>query len=105
MNNGPPCLKKENSSFGGPNGGSRASFDNNNRVYVGNLAWEVENLDLQTFFSEQRKVIEAKLVYDRESGRLRGFGFIAYSSAYEVQCSWIEGWHDKFILEAILLAS
>lgn len=84
MNNGPPPPKRENSSFGGPRGGSGTSSDSGNRVYVGNLAWGVDNLALETLFSEQGKVMEAKVVYDRESGRSRGFGFVTYSSADEV---------------------
>ncbi|CAA2953536.1 29 kDa ribonucleo A, chloroplastic-like isoform X2 [Olea europaea subsp. europaea] len=75
---------REGSSFGGSRGGSRTSFDNSNRVYVGNLSWGVDDLALETLFSEQGKVMEAKVVYDRESGRSRGFGFVTYSSAHEV---------------------
>ncbi|CAI9760680.1 unnamed protein product [Fraxinus pennsylvanica] len=84
VNNGPPPPKGENSSFRGPRGGSGTSSDQGNRVYVGNLAWGVDNLALETLFSEQGKVMEAKVVYDRESGRSRGFGFVTYSSADEV---------------------
>lgn len=91
MNSGPPP-KREESSFGSPReggrfgggGGGSRSFDNTNRVYVGNLAWSVDNLALETLFREQGNVVEAKVVYDRESGRSRGFGFVTYSSADEV---------------------
>ncbi|CAA2962242.1 29 kDa ribonucleoprotein A, chloroplastic-like [Olea europaea var. sylvestris] len=82
VNSGPPPPKKERSSFREPR--ARTSFDNTNRVYVGNLAWGVDNLALETLFSEQGKVLEAKVVYDRDSGRSRGFGFVTYSSADEV---------------------
>ncbi|KAK9153957.1 hypothetical protein Sjap_001437 [Stephania japonica] len=83
VNYGPPPPKEE-SSFRGSRGGGGASFDSGNRVYVGNLAWGVDDLALETLFSEQGKVMEAKVVYDRESGRSRGFGFVTYSSAAEV---------------------
>ncbi|KAL0344638.1 UNVERIFIED_CONTAM: ribonucleoprotein A, chloroplastic [Sesamum radiatum] len=83
VNSGPPPSKRENSSFrGGPRGGMNS--DNTNRVYVGNLAWGVDNLALETLFSEQGNVKEARVVYDRESGRSRGFGFVTYSSPEEV---------------------
>ncbi|KAG1330811.1 29 kDa ribonucleoprotein A, chloroplastic [Cocos nucifera] len=81
VNSGPPPPKDELSSKGFRTGGS---FDASNRVYVGNLAWGVDNLALETLFSEQGKVMEAKVVYDRETGRSRGFGFVTYSNAEEV---------------------
>ena len=59
-------------------------MDSSNRVYVGNLAWSVDQQQLETLFSEQGKVVDAKVVYDRDSGRSRGFGFVTYSSAQEV---------------------
>ncbi|KAF5819410.1 putative RNA recognition motif domain, nucleotide-binding alpha-beta plait domain superfamily [Helianthus annuus] len=88
VNSGPPPPRREDSSFGGPREGGRGgggrSFDNTNRVYVGNLAWSVDNVALETLFREQGNVVEAKVVYDRESGRSRGFGFVTFSSADEV---------------------
>ncbi|CBI32742.3 unnamed protein product, partial [Vitis vinifera] len=39
---------------------------------------------LETLFSEQGKVTEARVIYDRETGRSRGFGFVTYNSAEEV---------------------
>ncbi|CAN4121537.1 unnamed protein product [Withania somnifera] len=82
VNSGPPPAKRENSSFRGGRGGG--SMDSSNRVYVGNLAWGVDQLALETLFSEQGKVLDAKVVYDRDSGRSRGFGFVTYGSAEEV---------------------
>ncbi|KAI3447587.1 hypothetical protein Pfo_004252 [Paulownia fortunei] len=82
VNSGPPPSKRENSSFRGPRGGT--SSDNTDRVYVGNLAWGVDNLSLETLFSEHGRVKEATVVYDRESGRSRGFGFVTFSSPQEV---------------------
>ncbi|KAL2505245.1 31 kDa ribonucleoprotein [Abeliophyllum distichum] len=54
------------------------------RVYVGNLPWQVDNARLEQVFSEHGKVVDAKVVYDRESGRSRGFGFVTMSSETEL---------------------
>ncbi|XP_054802689.1 29 kDa ribonucleoprotein A, chloroplastic [Prosopis cineraria] len=81
VNFGPPP-RKENAPFRGSRGGYAS--DTGNRVHVGNLAWGVDNLALETLFAEQGKVLEAKVIYDRESGRSRGFGFVTYGSAEEV---------------------
>ncbi|KAJ8570824.1 hypothetical protein K7X08_037796 [Anisodus acutangulus] len=75
--------RTENSSYGGARGGGR-SFDSSNRVYVGNLSWGVDDLALKELFSEQGQVVDAKVVYDRDSGRSKGFGFVTYSSTKEV---------------------
>ncbi|KAI8007026.1 hypothetical protein LOK49_LG07G03335 [Camellia lanceoleosa] len=54
------------------------------RVYVGNLSRAVDDLALETLFSEQGEVMEAKVVYDRDSGRSRGFEFVTFGSSDEV---------------------
>lgn len=82
VNSGPPP-QREASFSRGPRGGD--TFDSANRLYVGNLSWSVDSMALESFFSEQGKVLDAKVVYDRESGRSRGFGFVTYSSAEEVE--------------------
>ncbi|KAK1400150.1 Ribonucleoprotein, chloroplastic [Heracleum sosnowskyi] len=90
VNAGPPPPKEENSfrsprgGAGGGGGGGGRSYDNTNRLYVGNLSWDVDNAALETLFSEQGKVVDAKVVYDRETGRSRGFGFVTYGSSNEV---------------------
>ena len=52
---------------------------------MGNLTWGVDNSALANLFSGQGEVLEARIVYDRESGRSRGFGFVTYGSAEEVE--------------------
>ncbi|GAA0152751.1 hypothetical protein LIER_11153 [Lithospermum erythrorhizon] len=88
VNSGPPPPKRDNfASRDFSSGGSRGSsggFNSDNRVYVGNLSWGVDDLALQNLFREQGKVMEARVVYDRESGRSRGFGFVTFSSPEEV---------------------
>ncbi|XP_042511969.1 RNA-binding protein CP29B, chloroplastic-like [Macadamia integrifolia] len=80
VNAGPPPPKDGFSR--GPRGGG--GFDSANRVHVGNLSWGVDDEALESLFGGQGKVKEARVVIDRESGRSRGFGFVTYSSAEEV---------------------
>lgn len=54
------------------------------RVYVGNLPWDVDDVRLEQLFSEHGKVVNARVVYDRESGRSRGFGFVTMSCESDV---------------------
>ncbi|XP_057424293.1 29 kDa ribonucleoprotein A, chloroplastic-like [Lotus japonicus] len=67
----------------GYRGGGSSSYSEN-RVHVGNLAWGVDNAALESLFREQGRVVDAKVIYDRESGRSRGFGFVTFSSPDEV---------------------
>jgi cold-inducible RNA-binding protein len=46
------------------------------RLFVGNVAWSVTELELRELFSEAGEVAEVKVMLDRESGRPRGFAFI-----------------------------
>ncbi|CAN0926908.1 29 kDa ribonucleoprotein B, chloroplastic [Linum grandiflorum] len=69
---------------GGYGGGGGGRDDGGNRLYVGNLSWGVDNSALENLFSEQGNVVEARVVYDRDSGRSRGFGFVTFSSPDEM---------------------
>lgn len=93
--------RSENSSYGGARGGR--NFDSSNRVYVGNLSWGVDDLSLRELFSDQGKVVDCKVVYDRDSGRSRGFGFVTFSSAQEVNkaIDSLNGFVSIFLLTLI----
>ncbi|GAV88089.1 RRM_1 domain-containing protein [Cephalotus follicularis] len=53
------------------------------KIYVGNLSWQVDDARLEQVFSEHGKVVNARVVSDRETGRSRGFGFVTMSSETE----------------------
>ncbi|CAH1413332.1 unnamed protein product [Lactuca virosa] len=43
------------------------------KIYVGNLAWQVDSERLEQAFNEHGKVVDARVIYDRESGKSCGF--------------------------------
>ncbi len=45
-------------------------------IYVGNLSYEVTQENLNAVFAEYGSVKRVQLPTDRETGRLRGFGFV-----------------------------
>ncbi len=45
-------------------------------IYVGNLAYQVTQEDLSEVFAEYGTVKRVQLPTDRETGRMRGFGFV-----------------------------
>ncbi|MBX7061398.1 MAG: RNA-binding protein [Pyrinomonadaceae bacterium] len=50
------------------------------KLYVGNLSFRVTNEDLQEHFAAAGAVQSANVVFDRETGRSRGFGFVEMES-------------------------
>ncbi|MFM1941955.1 MAG: hypothetical protein RI897_937 [Verrucomicrobiota bacterium] len=63
-----------------------------NKLFVGNLSYEITDNDLMDAFSAYGSVLEANVMQDRMSGRSRGFGFVTMSSAEEAR-SAVEGLH------------
>ena len=54
-----------------------------NRLYVGNLSYDVTTEALRTCFAEYGEVAETHVVTDRESGRPRGFAFVTMATDAE----------------------
>lgn len=54
-------------------------------IYVGNLPYEVTEDDLKSVFAEYGSVKRVYLPTDRETGRMRGFGFVEMDSETEEQ--------------------
>jgi RNA recognition motif-containing protein len=52
-------------------------------IYVGNLSYQVTEEDVKEVFAEYGTVKRVQLPTDRETGRMRGFGFVEMSSEAE----------------------
>src|SRR6185295_15692714 len=50
------------------------------KLYIGGLAWATTDEGLGAAFAPFGKVVSAKVVKDRETGRSRGFGFVEYEN-------------------------
>ena len=55
------------------------------KLYVGNLAFQTTNDDLQQLFEQAGTVESVNVIEDRETGRSRGFGFVEMASTEEGQ--------------------
>jgi RNA recognition motif-containing protein len=51
------------------------------KLYVGNLAFETTENDLQDLFEQHGKVLDVSLITDRMTGRSRGFAFVTMADA------------------------
>ena len=56
-------------------------------VYVGNLSYDLSEDDLKSAFEEHGEVSSAKIIFDRYSGRSKGFGFVEMSSDDEAKAA------------------
>jgi len=45
-------------------------------IYIGNLPFSMTQEEVQVLFEEFGDVVSVKLIYDRETGKPRGFGFV-----------------------------
>lgn len=52
-------------------------------IYVGNLAYQVTQEDLEQAFAEYGTVKRVQLPTDRETGRVRGFAFVEMETEAE----------------------
>jgi RNA recognition motif-containing protein len=58
-----------------------------NKLYVGNLSYNVRDDDLQQAFAQYGTVSSAKVMMDRDTGRSKGFGFVEMGSDPEAQAA------------------
>nr|XP_043634922.1 glycine-rich RNA-binding protein 4, mitochondrial-like [Erigeron canadensis] len=55
------------------------SSPSNNKLFVAGLSWSVGEKSLTEAFSSFGEVSEVRIMYDKDSGRSRGFGFVNFS--------------------------
>ena len=58
-----------------------------NKLYVGNLPYQVRDSDLEQAFGQFGQVTSAKVMMERETGRSKGFGFVEMASDAEAQAA------------------
>lgn len=68
----------------------------NNKLYVGNLPFNVTEPDLQDLFGQAGTVSDVLLVQDKFTGKSRGFAFVTMSTDHEAQNA-IEQFHGKAV--------
>ncbi len=57
------------------------------KLYVGNLEFNTEELDLKNLFSEFGTVVDVDLIKDKATGRNKGFGFVEMKNQQEAASS------------------
>ncbi|KAF7851944.1 hypothetical protein BT93_L1655 [Corymbia citriodora subsp. variegata] len=64
---------------------NRSFVDSPHKIYAGNLGWGLTSQGLRDAFADQPGLLSAKVIYDRSSGKSRGFGFVSFESAEAVE--------------------
>uniref|UniRef100_A0ACD5TDI3 Uncharacterized protein n=1 Tax=Avena sativa TaxID=4498 RepID=A0ACD5TDI3_AVESA len=56
-------------------------------LYVGNLPYHIDNERLKLSFQHAGVVLFSKVIYDRETGKSRGFGFVVMNTVQEAEAA------------------
>ncbi|XP_057957281.1 29 kDa ribonucleoprotein B, chloroplastic-like isoform X2 [Malania oleifera] len=54
------------------------------KLFIGNLAWSVTSESLAQVFAKYGTVVGARVLYNGETGKSRGYGFVCYSTKSEM---------------------
>ncbi len=55
------------------------------KLYVGNLSYDTTEEGVRTLFANAGTVVSVDIIKDRETGRMKGFGFVTMNSDEEAQ--------------------
>jgi len=58
-----------------------------NKLFVGNLSYNLDEANLEELFAESGKVVSVAIPTDRDSGRKRGFAFVEMGSQAEAEAA------------------
>lgn len=65
----------------------RGFVDSPHKIYAGNLGWGLTSQGLRDAFAGQPGFLSAKVIYERDTGRSRGFGFVSFETAEDVEAA------------------
>lgn len=89
---------------GGRQRGGDPSTVENRRVYVGNLSYDVTESDLEELFKGVGAVRRIEIVYNRNTHRSKGYGFVEMLDIDEAKRT-VEVLHDQFFMGRKLTVS
>lgn len=69
-------------------------MDQTNKIFIGNLPWEVRDDKLREIFSQYGEITDAVVIIDRRTNRSKGFGFVTFATPEAAQAA-IEGMHGQ----------
>ena len=67
--------------------GYKGFIDSEHKIYAGNLGWRLTSEGLGDAFANQPGLLSAKVIYERDTGRSRGFGFVSFDSAENAEAA------------------
>jgi cold-inducible RNA-binding protein len=67
---------------------------NPTRLFVGNLSYQTIENDLQEYFSQAGVVTSVNLMFDKVTGKSRGFAFVEFATPEEATKA-VEQFHNK----------
>lgn len=57
------------------------------KLFVGSLPWAITDDELESLFKDYGTVVSARVIFDRETNRSKGFGFVEMSSEEEAKAA------------------
>lgn len=59
------------------------------KIYLGNLSFRITEEELENIFSEYGDIVSVNLIKDRDTGRLKGFGFIEFETEEQAKAALV----------------
>ncbi len=56
-----------------------------NKLFIGSLPWSINSDTLRELFAQYGEITEAVVIMDRMSGKSKGFGFVTFAKAEDMQ--------------------
>ncbi|MDR0675931.1 MAG: RNA-binding protein [Elusimicrobiota bacterium] len=57
------------------------------KIYVGNMNYNTDDTSLKNLFSEYGEVLSARVIFDRMTGKSKGFGFVEMENDNEANAA------------------
>jgi len=57
----------------------------NKNLFVRNISYKATNQDLKSFFETVGTVVSAKIIFDKENNRSKGYGFVEFATEEEAE--------------------